>query len=124
MTKPAAAGVRRSPQEEPARLIELAKAGALAIHIERSNFNEFLDDLGTHVFVEDADDRGFSICPHPDCKLVNSAAPVCTRCEGRGWITQATFTDHGNGQGSGGMWNEPCPVCKPKSAATEQETAP
>jgi len=37
--------------------------------------------------------------------------PQCATCQGRGWVMRSSFQDHGNGQGSGGMWNEPCPDC-------------
>ncbi len=35
----------------------------------------------------------------------------CATCNGRGWIMRSESHDHGNGMGSGGAWNEPCPDC-------------
>lgn len=37
--------------------------------------------------------------------------PICMTCHGRGWVARTEFHDHGNGQASGGVWNEPCPDC-------------
>ncbi len=48
------------------------------------------------------------------------APPVvpCLTCSGRGWIMRSSYQDLGNGLGSGGAWNEPCPTCsKPVAAA-------
>jgi hypothetical protein len=38
---------------------------------------------------------------------------VCKTCQGRGWIMRSETRDLGNGLGAGGVWNAPCPDCKP-----------
>lgn len=40
----------------------------------------------------------------------------CLTCQGRGWVMCSESRDLGNGLGSGGAWNEPCPVCHPTQA--------
>lgn len=56
-----------------------------------------------------------------------AAAPAppavpCLTCSGRGWIMRSSYQDLGNGLGSGGAWNEPCPTCsKPVASDAEPE---
>lgn len=58
-------------------------------------------------------------CYEPDALASSVVSPkVCPTCQGRRWVMRSESRDHGNGVGSGGCWNEPCPDCAPASVVS------